>query len=64
MAELAVEPLPSGPLDWQPEDMWAWVNRVRPLLEAGRCRGAGRGLDWKKLLPNSEMYLCAVDAMV
>lgn len=40
MAELAVETLPGAPLDWRPEDMWAWVNRTRPFAEA-RATAAG-----------------------
>lgn len=36
MAELAVDALPDQPLVWQPEDMWAWVNRTKPFLETGQ----------------------------
>lgn len=35
MTELPVEPLTGEPLQWLPEDMWAWVNRSKPFSEAG-----------------------------
>lgn len=38
MAELPVEPLAAWPIDWIPEDMWAWVNRTKPHLEAGLAK--------------------------
>ncbi|WP_168196030.1 glycosyl transferase family 90 [Novosphingobium sp. EMRT-2] len=38
MAEIPVEVLPGQPCNWQPEDMWAWVNRSKPHVAGGHAR--------------------------
>jgi len=35
MPEFSIEPLPPNPHQWEHADMWAWVNRGRPVIEDG-----------------------------
>lgn len=39
MPEPQIEPLPADPRLWFAENMWGWVNDIKPLVEAGTCVG-------------------------